>query len=261
MAERLVGTINEGSTNTTLNYLYHARFQAIASGVGAVFKVFCLVPGNVKIAIYSDSGTYPNALLAVNNTGQAVTAGWNNLTIPNVNIVSGTYYWLAFITDTSGAVARSANSGTYRYVAATYSTFSFADPAPVGLSLGVTESLVAVWTSDSGPTIISVSDTTIGDNQSNIYISGTGFSASGNIVALNSTLIKDGINILQDIESESASGIYFTAKRGTLFTGRNYLFVTNNSAFTSSGQAIDLVYQTMQNPKYDVFENRIFIEE
>jgi hypothetical protein len=109
------------------------------------FRVKCGVSGNVKCAIYADSAGEPGALITAMNTGQAVTAGgWRTLNFTPTSITSGTYYWLALNFDVTGA-AQYISSGDGRWKIATYSSFTFPNPAGSGFSSGAYSELEAGW--------------------------------------------------------------------------------------------------------------------
>ena len=58
----------------------------------------------------------------MSTTSTPVTAGWNDITIASTAVTSGTYYWLAFISD--GKIIDSTGTGAiFRYKAYDYSTF------------------------------------------------------------------------------------------------------------------------------------------
>ena len=107
---QLLGATNAGNINcqTGANGFSELfRFQATSSGTIQYIKVYTLVSGNVKVGIYSDSGSYPNLALAVQNGSTAVTAtGWNTIALSSTaTITSGTWYWLAVMTDSAGSCA------------------------------------------------------------------------------------------------------------------------------------------------------------
>jgi hypothetical protein len=107
------------------------RFAAEQSGTLSVIKVKAFTIGNVKVAIYSDSNSIPSQLLG-SSSNTTVTAGiWNSIAVtPTPAIVSGQYYWLAFVSDTAlvGYNYQSTMVPAWlRY--APYSTFTFPDPA------------------------------------------------------------------------------------------------------------------------------------
>lgn len=150
MAIKLVGADDISGSNESSNYFLLSRFQAVASGTMNEFRVKCNANGNVKCAIYADSAGEPGALITAMNTGQAVTAGaWRTLNFTSTSITSGTYYWLAICIDTNGAVqAYNVGSGNQqRYKSATYSTFTFPDPAGSGFGSANWYDLVAGWES------------------------------------------------------------------------------------------------------------------
>ena len=121
----------------TANFISMSRFQATQSGNIISFRVRATGIGNVKVAIYADSGGEPGPRLGYNDSPQAVVAGWNSLSIPSTSITSGNYYWLAINSDTSVAAAHM-GSGLVRYKAATFSGFGWPDPAGSGYGSATT---------------------------------------------------------------------------------------------------------------------------
>lgn len=148
MALKLIGADGTSTTQNAASYFYLAKFTAEVSWDMTQFKVYSVVAGNVKCALYADNAGEPGILITAMNIGQAVVANqWNTLTFTPTPIVNGTVYWLAFCIDTAGAITRTA-TGVDRYKAATYSTFTFPDPAGTGFTSNTRQHLVAGWTPD-----------------------------------------------------------------------------------------------------------------
>jgi hypothetical protein len=158
--QKLIGADSSGSPGTSANYFRLTRFQAAASGSMTQFRVYSGASGNLKCAIYADSAGEPGALITAMNTGQAVTSGWNTFTFTSTPIVSGTYYWLAVNFDT-GDAAQYIASGTFRYKSATYSGFTFPNPAGSGFNNATQSDTIAGWgfvvppTPPPAPTLVS----------------------------------------------------------------------------------------------------------
>jgi hypothetical protein len=143
--QKLIGADDATGSNETLNYIFLTKFQAVATGQITEFREKSGIAGQVKVAIYADSGGEPGARLSYNNTAQNVVVGWNTLSIPALDVITGTYYWLGIIIDTSGAVLYRTSAVFFRYKAATFSTFTWPDPAGSSYySAGGCE-LVAGW--------------------------------------------------------------------------------------------------------------------
>lgn len=148
MTTKLVGADDTtGTDGTAANYFLLAKFTAEASGDMTEFRIKSGASGNVKCALYADSGGEPAALITAMNTGQAVTGGqWNTLTFTSTPITNGTTYWLALNMATASCVQYVVSGGSGRRVRAeTYSGFSFPDPAGVGFSSYAGYYLVAGW--------------------------------------------------------------------------------------------------------------------
>ena len=74
--------------------------RAVSSYTGTVpqlqINVFQAFTGNVKLALYSDSGGQPFALIATSNTLSNLSAGLATFTMPAPPaVVAGTSYWIA----------------------------------------------------------------------------------------------------------------------------------------------------------------------
>ena len=128
-----------GSSPATKNYAQSAnyieleRVQAIASGTLKYLKVYSGLSAKIKTAIYADSSGSPAALLAA-STEHTLSAGSNTVTMPDLAIVLGTYYWIGHIVDTANSTYGYYTGGTSKYKGATYSGFSFPNPAGTGYS-------------------------------------------------------------------------------------------------------------------------------
>lgn len=130
------------------SYFELERFQAVKSGTLKSIRVY-LDGGSagVKVALYSDNSGSPNALL-VSATASCVN-GWNTISVSDVSIVSGTYYWIGHITDDYRLPAYN-SGGTAKYKSATYSTFSFPDPAGTGFTNDTWTFAHAGWGAEGG---------------------------------------------------------------------------------------------------------------
>jgi hypothetical protein len=140
MAEELVvGNNGSGDSSGIANYLYCARFQAVASATG-VTKFFLETQagtGNVKVAVYADNAGSIGSRMGYNDSGQAVaSAQWNELSISPMNVVSGNYYWLCGIADAANLLGRVAAGGTSKYIGATYATWTWGDISALEYSDG-----------------------------------------------------------------------------------------------------------------------------
>ncbi len=127
MANRFLGndTVTH-NTGISSGAIILEKFTAVESGTMTEFHIFGQTGGNVKVAIYSDSGGTPNALL--NTVGStAINAGAaNTITFPSTIITAGTVYWLAYNFDTNSGVAVNGSGGT----TLADETALFTDPFP-----------------------------------------------------------------------------------------------------------------------------------
>ena len=136
-------------------YFELEKFQAVKSGTLASIKVHSIyLSGKIKVAIYADNAGSPGALLAAASEA-SIVSGWNTISISgSVAIVSGTYYWLAHNTDTESLLSAKSSGGTALYKSATYSSFSFPDPAGSGFTGDSYTYFVYGWGAESGGSIV-----------------------------------------------------------------------------------------------------------
>ena len=132
-------------------YFELERFQAVKSGTLKSIRVYFYGSNGVgvKVAIYSDNSGSPNALLA---SGSAkCNAGWNTISVSDVAIVSGTYYWLGhvFQPDKYSWIYAKTSGGTALYKTATYSSFTFPNPAGTGFTNDTWTFAHAGWGAES----------------------------------------------------------------------------------------------------------------
>jgi hypothetical protein len=150
--QRLIGTDTIGTANDAPNYFFLTKWVALDTGTVSEIKLYSLVAGNAKIAIYADNDGKPDALLGYNNAGQACSVGWNTLTISLTSVTKDASYWLANNVDTGGVVSYYSATRAYHYKVATYSGFTF--PNPAGSGFGKTTiyaHAIAGWGSTVAP--------------------------------------------------------------------------------------------------------------
>jgi len=136
MTVKLLGADDATGSPNSVGYFTLNKYPAVATGNMVEFRVKSSAAGNIKVALYADSGGEPGALITAMNTGQAVVVGWNTLTFTSTAITNGTAYWLAYMIDTVGAIDFNHPGGSEqrRYKAATYAGWTFPDPAGSGFS-------------------------------------------------------------------------------------------------------------------------------
>lgn len=112
-------------------YLFAQRFVCVADGVVDTIKVECGTGGAVKVGIWDDvAGTATNRL-TYNNTGTSVVSGSNDITVPDLSVTSGTYYWVGVKPD-SQILSRQSSTGSYNtyYNGVVSYGDGITDPAP-----------------------------------------------------------------------------------------------------------------------------------
>jgi hypothetical protein len=142
MAVKLIGTDTAGGESSGSGYIYTNQFTCAVSGILASIKAYCLANSNVRVAIYSDSGSNTVGNLLQESASTAITSGdWRSIDLAaTVNITSGTKYWLACQVATTGGIAfrfvtcvRGYKTYTYGAFPADGTDFGYADNTEVSL--------------------------------------------------------------------------------------------------------------------------------
>lgn len=139
----VIGTGEKSWASANTNTIrYWQKFTAVAGTIGDI-RIKSVGSSNVKVAIYSDNASYPNALLAY-SASTATVAGWNTIQL-NVQVaLTATSYWLCF-QESVGYIQRVVTGGTTLVLnPATYGN-AFANPAPVGLEVAASDYAIAGW--------------------------------------------------------------------------------------------------------------------
>lgn len=108
-------------TSVDSNLAGHAEaFRTTAGASGALVSISVYIDASsaaksLTAGIYSDNGGSPGALLTQGQLANPI-AGWNTVTVPSVNVVSGSVYWIAILSPTGlGKLAfRDTGSGGVR---------------------------------------------------------------------------------------------------------------------------------------------------
>lgn len=145
------------------NYFYLDKYTCLQSGNITELRFYGKVNGNVKVAIYADNAGEPGTRLAYNNSGQSVLANqWNVLSISQLAVTLNTIYWIAFIVDTDSCIGGESSGAVTRYKSATYSTFSFPNPAGSGFTSNTFKQATNAW--EVIPTVAPTVATNAADN-------------------------------------------------------------------------------------------------
>jgi hypothetical protein len=141
----LLGNSDLGwNTASGAGVFYLQKFTATATGTLRDILVTSYGNTQVKVALYSDTAGVPNALLT--SAGETVIgSGWNAIPVPNVQITSGTAYWLAFNVKDSWIREILNGSGTVLTKTGLYGTFAFPDPAGTGFTVNNSNYGIAGW--------------------------------------------------------------------------------------------------------------------
>jgi hypothetical protein len=166
--QKLIGAdvSDSGNNPHNLGYIFLTRFTAESSGNITEIRVKSGTSGSIKVAIYTDSGGEPGALVNATTSGTPVAAGWNTVSIPSTAVTAGTNYWLAVRMDAVGAALWNPASGTMRYKGGIDFGAAWPDTAGSGYTNGAYHSLIAGWGTVSTQKLIGADS---GDSGSNIH--------------------------------------------------------------------------------------------
>ena len=118
-----------GTGANATGYVDMTRFQAVKTGIVRKIQTTPKNSGNFKFAIYSDNAGNPDALLAATGSVALTIGTPQKTTIANVNVVAGTWYWIAAMVSVSGGLYADLSSGTSKYKLL---AFASAFPNPAG---------------------------------------------------------------------------------------------------------------------------------
>jgi hypothetical protein len=240
----LVGS-SESAPGTQLgsNYVHASLFTAVHTETSHEFWVYSGASGNVKCAIYSDSGGSPGTRLVYDDTGQACTGGqWNKLTLSGASIVSGNDYWLCTNSSVLNSTQYTATSGkNVKYTFSTYAGFSWPSSLTLTNEYTTRQVLYKVYDQDYPELITDCEDEDLGEDETGVILDGSGFSGSsvtleiGNASSYGACTVKS----TQTINSNTGTQIDFDVVIGSLDYGTNWIFITVDSVI-SAGYEINI---------------------
>jgi hypothetical protein len=159
--QKVIGADDITATeNNAGGYLFLDKWTAAASGNVQTIKIKCGASGNVKVAMYADNGGSPGALLNAVNTSTAVVSGWNEIPFPSTAVTQGTVYWLASISNAFCIGYKSQSGSVQKYKPATFSTFTFPNPADTDFWDYAGYNIMAGWSTPAAPTTPTVTNST-----------------------------------------------------------------------------------------------------
>jgi hypothetical protein len=146
------------------NYISMTKYIASTTGTITELRIKCNGSGNVKVAIYSDSGGNPNSLLYSVGSTAVVGGVWNTILLPSsISVTKDTAYWLAYISNTNNICGWVTGSEPKQYKVWAFSS-NFPDPAGSGYSSTTNGDLVAGWGTivpPTAPTVTNASGATL----------------------------------------------------------------------------------------------------
>jgi hypothetical protein len=98
--------------DSTLDYALASRFKAVASGSSNTFKVYAGALGDIKCAVYADSGGSPGAKVYGDDTARTISSYvWQDVVFSGALFDYDTYYWLVIRQNAAGIVYLDYESG------------------------------------------------------------------------------------------------------------------------------------------------------
>lgn len=128
-----MGNTGEGSVrdSSTANCICAFKYTADSSftATNVHIKMYdAFSSGHFKVAIYSDNSGTPGSMLGTTNEYTSLAVGWNTLDLSsNVELTSGTSYWLVEWGDAAYAIYGDVSGGTCRWDYYTYGTWPSGD--------------------------------------------------------------------------------------------------------------------------------------
>jgi hypothetical protein len=123
----LVGNASGTDSYSISGRIHMCRSQAIKSGTANSIKVKMSGSANVRLALYSDNGGAPNALLC-ESSSTAVVTGVNTVSIPDTSIVLNNYYWTAIQGSVNSVYYVAGGTSKHK----TYTYAAYPNPAGTG---------------------------------------------------------------------------------------------------------------------------------
>ena len=103
---KLIGTDTIGDTDVGPNYVHACQFICGISGVVSLMAIYPRVDSNVRVAMYTDSGSNTVGTLIAESANTPITTGaWRYVSCAAGAITAGIKYWLAIQVETSGGAA------------------------------------------------------------------------------------------------------------------------------------------------------------
>jgi serine protease len=227
--QKLIGSDTPATSSTAGNRLILGRFQAAQTGHITQIRLYSLASGNVKVAVYNDSGGSPTTLAYHNDTPTTVTGGqWNAIPIASTAITAGNYYWLAAANDLSGAISYgpAGSSDPSKGKAITFSSFNFTDN-PTGLTSYTYQRPFAGWGDTTPPPLAVTTNaaTAVGNGMATLNgtLTGLGTDLVADIYFQYGTDTSYGIDITPDVAWLSSLDS-FSVTLSSLTNGQTYHF-------------------------------------
>jgi hypothetical protein len=135
----LLGTGATGTGTGSPSIVRLVKFTASGTGNVNEIRVYSLVGGNVKVALYdADSAGAPRTLLNATTTSTLCTAyQWNTISLPTAtSVTNGAIYWIGVADESGAGACYSYTSPIFMYwTYITYSSYVFPNPAGSGYTI------------------------------------------------------------------------------------------------------------------------------
>jgi hypothetical protein len=125
--KKLVGndeTLAFPSSTGSASNIYWQLFTAELTGLLKEFRIKAANSNSVRLALYSDVASAPDALIGYTASTPVSAGQWNKL-IAQIPVTSGQQYWIAIQMSVNSTIYRQDSGGTTKY-----KTYAYADPFP-----------------------------------------------------------------------------------------------------------------------------------
>ena len=216
-AAKLIGVDDKAiDTSAPENTFVSSQFTAESDGTVTTFNVECSGSGNIEVAMYTADGAEgaPNTLLNALNDSQPAVTGWNSINFPATDITAGTDYWLAANSD-ANIIGMYEQASVNNYKSATYSTFTFPNPAGTGFTPQTTDQYAFACYSSGFPAgfvfVMSIEGTATIKPNGDLYGAVAGYAEvelkPGATLELPEDLPDDGLNFPGGDDDSSEGGM------------------------------------------------------
>lgn len=237
--QQILGYSGAHTTSLVANYHCASGFSAGADAVATEYRFVSASTGNGRVQVYSGSAWASASLVYEDSVGHSAIPGEQIVTIPGIQISSGTTYWLGMISDTAGVFRYSTPGGNFYFKAQSYAGFSPPNPPGSGYTAAGTNPVVYLY-GWLPPTVVSCDADPV-THGATVGITGTNFMGSGLVVELCDNADRDLANVIvpQSVSAHDDTSASFTANVSGL-GATAYVIVTTTLDQRNTGYVVNV---------------------